>query len=70
DEVSSPILAAIFAIAIAKDELESGNKPEAKSLQRASDLLSGALEKMGEALENNPGDVKPSVAAQQGLDKK
>jgi signal transduction histidine kinase len=51
DEVSSPILAAIFAIAIAKDELESNPTPKNENLERASDLLSGALEKMGEVLD-------------------
>jgi hypothetical protein len=51
DEVSSPILAAIFAIAIAKDQLESNPTPKNENLERASDLLSGALEKMSEVLD-------------------
>jgi hypothetical protein len=53
DEVSSPILGAIFAIAKAKNELEVKDSAEPKDLEKASSLLSNALEKMGEALEGS-----------------
>jgi hypothetical protein len=49
EEVSSPILAAIFAIATAKDAAKTASLLE--SLQKASDLLTGTLEAMGAALE-------------------
>ena len=48
-DVSSPILAAIFAIAAAKDAAKNASVSE--SLQKASDLLTGTLEAMGAALE-------------------
>jgi hypothetical protein len=48
-DVSSPILAAIFAIATAKDAAKTASVSD--SLQKASDLLTGTLEAMGAALE-------------------
>jgi hypothetical protein len=48
-EVSSPILAAIFAIATAEDAAQGRSVSE--SLQKASDLLTSTLEAMSAALE-------------------
>jgi hypothetical protein len=48
-DVSSPILAAIFAIAAAKDAAKTASVSE--PLQKASDLLTGTLEAMSAALE-------------------
>ena len=48
-EISSPILAAIFAIATAREAAKTAAQSE--PLQKASDLLTGTLEVMGAALE-------------------
>ena len=66
DEIASPMLAAVFAVAGARDAVESGNRPKLEDLKMASDLLSDILEKMGAALQPPPGDVEPSSSAESG----
>ena len=39
EEVSSTMLAALFAIESAKDELEAQNLPQAETVAKASELL-------------------------------
>jgi hypothetical protein len=62
DEVSSPMLAVIFAIA-AQDDLEARAVPQPGSLKKASELLTDALEKMAEALELKSADGEPRPTA-------
>jgi hypothetical protein len=69
DEVSSPILGAIFAIAKAKNELESKDSAEPQDLEKASSLLSNALEKMGEALEGSSLELEPAAGSLDSLAK-
>jgi hypothetical protein len=67
DEVSSPMLGAIFAIAKAKNELESNDSAEPRDLEEVSSLLSNALEKMGEVLEGPK--VEPAAGSPDSLAK-
>jgi hypothetical protein len=50
-EVSSGMLGALFRIELAKEKLESADLPEAEPVAQASELLSEAVEKIGEVLE-------------------
>jgi signal transduction histidine kinase len=51
DEVSSGMLAALFKIQMAKEKLESANSPDVEPVAQASEMLSEAIEKMEEVLE-------------------
>jgi len=50
DEISSGLLGAIFKIHMAKEKLKSANSPEAEPVSEASEMLSEAIDKIGEAL--------------------
>lgn len=52
DEVSSTMLAVLFAIESAKDELEAQNLPQAETVAKASELLQEVVEKISEVLED------------------
>jgi len=52
DEVSSTLLAVLFAIEAAKDELEAQNLPRAETVAKASELLQEVVEKISEVLED------------------
>jgi signal transduction histidine kinase len=52
DEVSSTMLAVLFAIESAKDELEAQNPPQAETVAKASELLQEVVEKISEVLED------------------
>ena len=54
-EVSSGMLGALFRIELAKEKLESADLPEAEPVAQASELLSEAVEKIGEVLEGEKG---------------
>jgi signal transduction histidine kinase len=51
DAVSSGMLAALFKIQVAKEILDSASLPEAGPVAQASEMLSEAIEKMDEVLE-------------------
>jgi hypothetical protein len=51
DEVSSPMIAALFAIESAKNELETRKLPQVETVAKASELLTEAVEKLVEVLE-------------------
>jgi signal transduction histidine kinase len=51
DEVSSPIIAALFAIESAKNALETQKLPQAEIAAKASELLTEAVEKLVDVLE-------------------
>jgi signal transduction histidine kinase len=51
DEVSSTMMAALFAVEAAKNALEAQNLPEVQELEKASELLSEAVEKTADVLE-------------------
>jgi PAS domain-containing protein len=51
DEVSSDMLGALFKIQIAKEKLESAQSPEVGPVAEASEMLSEAVEKIGDVLE-------------------
>lgn len=51
DEVSSTMMAALFAVESAKNALEAQNLPVVLELEKASELLSEAVEKTGDVLE-------------------
>jgi signal transduction histidine kinase len=51
DEVSSTMLAALFAVESAKSLLGTPNSPPAESIAKASDLLSEAVDKISQVLE-------------------
>ena len=55
DEVSSTMLAVLFAIESAKDELEAQNLPQAETVAKASELLQEVVEKISEVLEDKKG---------------
>ena len=50
DEVSSPMIAALFLIQTAKIELEAAALPQAEAVSKASDILTQATEKFVEVL--------------------
>lgn len=54
-EVSSSMLGALFKIELAKEKLESADLPEVEPVVQASELLSEAVEKIGEVLEDDKG---------------
>jgi hypothetical protein len=51
DEVSSIMMAALFAVESAKNALEAQNLPAVQELEKASELLSEAVEKNADVLE-------------------
>ena len=51
DEVSSTMMAALFALESAKNTLEAQNLPAIQALEKASELLSEAVEKTADVLE-------------------
>ena len=51
DEVSSTMMAALFAVESAKNALEAQNLPVVLELEKASELLSEAVEKTADVLE-------------------
>jgi signal transduction histidine kinase len=55
DEVSSTMLAVLFAIESAKDELKAQNLPQAETVAKASELLQEVGEKISEVLEDKKG---------------
>ena len=57
DDVFSPILTAVFAIAAAKESTNAAEQTE--SLQRASDLLTSTFEVVGAALEGKKSADQP-----------
>jgi hypothetical protein len=52
EEISSGILAAVFKIHQAKEKLKSADSPHAAQVSQASELLSEAIEKMSEVIED------------------
>ena len=54
DEVSSPMMAALFLIQAAKIELEKAGSPQAEAVSKASDLLTETAERIANVL--NEGD--------------
>jgi hypothetical protein len=59
DEVSSGILGALFTIQMAKERLESSHLSEAGPVAEASEMLSEAVEKMGDVLEGKKVEPRP-----------
>jgi hypothetical protein len=59
DEVSSGMLAALFKIQMAKERLESSHLSEAGPVTEASEMLSEAVEKMGDILEGKKVEPHP-----------
>jgi hypothetical protein len=59
EEVSSGLIAALFKIQVAKEKLESAESPESKPIAQASEMLSDAVEKIGEVLENKIDERHP-----------
>jgi signal transduction histidine kinase len=51
DEVSSTMMAALFAVEAAKNALDAQNLPEVQELEKASELLSEAVERTADVLE-------------------
>jgi hypothetical protein len=58
DEVSSPIVAALFLIETAKNELEQAGLPQAELVAKASDILTETTEKIADVL--GPAEAKQS----------
>jgi hypothetical protein len=56
DEVSSTMMAALFAVESAKNALEAQNLPTVQELEKASELLSEAVEKTADVLEGKKED--------------
>jgi hypothetical protein len=50
EEVSSPLIAALFLIQRAKNELEDTGLPQAESVSKASDILTETTEKIADVL--------------------
>ena len=50
EEVSSSIIAALFLIEMAKSELEKAGSPQAETVSKVSDILTGATEKIAEVI--------------------
>lgn len=59
EEVSSGLIAALFKIQVAKEKLESAESPESEPIAQASEMLSDAVEKIGEVLENKIDERHP-----------
>jgi signal transduction histidine kinase len=59
DEVSSTMIAALFAVESAKSMLESENAPQAEPVAKASELLSEAVDKISDVLEGGKGAGYP-----------
>jgi signal transduction histidine kinase len=51
DEVSSTMIAALFAVEAAKNALDAQNLPEVQELEKASEVLTEAVEKTADVLE-------------------
>jgi signal transduction histidine kinase len=49
-EVSSPLIAALFLIQKAKNELEDTDLPQAETVSKASDILTETTEKIADVL--------------------
>ena len=60
-EVSSGMLAALFKIQIAKEMLNSASLPEAEPVAQASEMLSEAIDKIGDVLENKKDEPLPGT---------
>jgi hypothetical protein len=59
DEVSSGLLGAVFKIQMAKEKLQSSQLSEAGPVTEASEMLSEAVEKMGDVLEGKKIEPRP-----------
>ena len=59
DEVSSGLLGAVFKVQMAKEKLESSHLSEAGPVTEASEMLSEAVEKIGDVLEGKKGEPHP-----------
>jgi hypothetical protein len=51
EEVSSPMIAALFLIETAKSELDEANLPQAEAVSKASDILTEVTEKIVKAID-------------------
>ncbi len=60
EEISSGMLGAVFKIHQAQEKLNSVNSPEAETVSEASELLSDAIEKMSDVMDD---EKKESEAA-------
>ena len=58
DEVSSTMMAALFAVESAKNTLEEQNLPASESLEKASESLSEAVEKIADVLEDQKDEAE------------
>jgi signal transduction histidine kinase len=56
DEVSSPLTGSLFAIEMARHELEGRGLPQAEKMAQASELLTEASEKLREVLAKERGE--------------
>jgi hypothetical protein len=56
EEVSSPIIAALFLVEAAKSELEAAGSPQAEAVSKASDILTEATERIARVLTNADGN--------------
>ena len=54
------MLAVLFAIESAKDELKAQNLPQAETVAKASELLQEVVEKISEVLEDKKGSGQQS----------
>jgi hypothetical protein len=59
EEVSSPIIAALFLVETAKSELEAAGLPQAEAVSKASDILTEATERIVRVLNN--ADANPQL---------
>lgn len=58
EEVSSGLLAALFKIQMAKEKLESADLPESQPVTEASEMLSEAVDKIGEVLDEKKSEPR------------
>ena len=56
EEVSSPIIAALFLVETAKSELEAAGLPQAAAVSKASDILTEATERIAHVLDSADGN--------------
>jgi signal transduction histidine kinase len=56
EEVSSSMIAALFLIETAKNELEEAGLPQAEAVSKASDILTETTEKIADVLSNTDGN--------------